>query len=120
MIQVMRGDYGVAVAAAEHRARFVRRGAASVRLRRRHASAAELIVRRSETMVLHEAEPEPRAGAPTAHPIPGRPEHPRRSGLQHLLCIPEDAMVRIALYEVRRRERYRRTAVSSSRSSGRL
>jgi type I restriction enzyme R subunit len=33
-------------------------------------------------------EPEPRAVAPPAHPVPRRPQHPRRSGLQRLLRLP--------------------------------
>ena len=33
-------------------------------------------------------EPEPRAVAPPAHPVPRRPQHPRRPGLQRLLRLP--------------------------------
>jgi type I restriction enzyme R subunit len=37
-----------------------------------------------------------RARPPAAHPVPGRPQHPGRPGLQRVLGLPDDALVRIA------------------------
>jgi type I restriction enzyme R subunit len=46
-----------------------------------------------------------RAHAPAAHPVPGRPQHPRGPGLQRLLGLPDDALVRIAPDEIRKKGR---------------
>ena len=63
-------------------------------------------------------EPDPRAHAPPAHPLPRRPQHPRQPGLQRLLApSPRTRWCASARRTSRRRARCRRTAASSSPSS---
>ena len=63
------------------------------------------------------------SGEPTrqpAHPVPGRPQHPRRSGLQRVLASsPRTRWSASRRPTSARRARSRRTAASSSRSSRR-
>ncbi len=63
-------------------------------------------------------EPEPRAVAPPAHPVPRRPQHPRRPGLQRLLRVSRGcAWSASSRRTSARRARSRRTPACSSPSS---
>ena len=48
-------------------------------------------------------ESEPRTNSPAAHSVSRRPQHPRQSGLQRFLRFPEDALVRIAPDDIRKK-----------------
>jgi type I restriction enzyme R subunit len=70
--------------------------------RHRHGQDLHRVSDRVEA-VPQPLEPEPRAIAPPAHPLPGRPQHPRQPGLQRLLRLPRGRMVRIAPEDIRKK-----------------